>query len=78
MVTSQVHSPMQLRTILDWEIVPELRSIPGITEINTQGDELKPYQVLTTLVVLPGILYMFLRHQAPWHFREERTPTPVC
>ena len=44
-VKSQVHSPMQLRTILDWEIVPKLRSIPGITEINTQGGELKQYQV---------------------------------
>lgn len=44
-VKSQVHSPMQLRTILDWEIVPKLRSIPGITEINTMGGELKQYQV---------------------------------
>jgi cobalt-zinc-cadmium resistance protein CzcA len=32
---------------------------------------------LTTLLVLPGILYMFLRHHAPRDFREERTPTPV-
>jgi len=32
---------------------------------------------LTTLVVLPGILYMFLRHQAPPQFSEERTPTPI-
>ena len=44
-VNSAVHSPMQLRTMLDWEIVPKLRSIPGITEINTQGGELKQYQV---------------------------------
>jgi cobalt-zinc-cadmium resistance protein CzcA len=44
-VKSSVHSPMQLRTMLDWEIVPKLRSIPGITEINTQGGELKQYQV---------------------------------
>jgi cobalt-zinc-cadmium resistance protein CzcA len=36
---------MQLRTLLDWEIVPQLRSIPGITEINTMGGELKQYQV---------------------------------
>jgi cobalt-zinc-cadmium resistance protein CzcA len=44
-VKSTVHSPMQLRTLLDWEIVPKLRSIPGITEINTMGGELKQYQV---------------------------------
>jgi heavy metal efflux system protein len=44
-VKSKVHSPMQLRTLLDWEIVPKLRSIPGITEINTMGGQLKQYQV---------------------------------
>jgi cobalt-zinc-cadmium resistance protein CzcA len=32
---------------------------------------------LTTLLVLPGILYMSLRHHVPRSFREERTPTPV-
>jgi heavy metal efflux system protein len=32
---------------------------------------------LTTLVVLPGILYMFLRYHAPRDYRAERTPTPV-
>ena len=44
-VKSSVHSPMQLRTLLDWEIVPKLRSVPGITEINTMGGELKQFQV---------------------------------
>jgi len=44
-VRSTLHSPMQLRTLLDWEVVPKLRSIPGITEINTQGGELKQYQI---------------------------------
>jgi cobalt-zinc-cadmium resistance protein CzcA len=33
---------------------------------------------LTTLLVLPGILYMFLRHQAPRRFPVDNTPTPVC
>ncbi|HEY5284591.1 MAG TPA: efflux RND transporter permease subunit, partial [Polyangia bacterium] len=33
---------------------------------------------LTTLLVLPGILFMFLRHQAPERFPMEKTPTPVC
>jgi cobalt-zinc-cadmium resistance protein CzcA len=33
---------------------------------------------LTTLVVLPGILYMFLRHQAPQKFPAEQTPTRAC
>jgi hypothetical protein len=32
---------------------------------------------LTTLALLPGILYMFLRRHVPRSYREERTPTPV-
>jgi cobalt-zinc-cadmium resistance protein CzcA len=44
-VKSDLHSPMQLRTLLDWEIVPKLRSIPGVTEINTMGGQLKQFQV---------------------------------
>lgn len=39
------HSPMQLRTLLDWEVLPRLRGVPGVTEVNTQGGELKQFQV---------------------------------
>ena len=45
-VRSDHHSPTQLRTILDWEIVPKLRSVPGIIEVNTMGGDLKQYQVV--------------------------------
>lgn len=45
-VRSDYHSPMQLRTLLDWEIVPKLRGVPGVIEVNTQGGELKEYQVV--------------------------------
>lgn len=45
-VRSDHHSPSQLRTILDWEIVPALRSVPGIIEVNTMGGDLKEYQVV--------------------------------
>lgn len=38
-------SPMELRTILEWEISPRLRTIPGVTEINAFGGELKTYEV---------------------------------
>lgn len=44
-VRSDHHSPMQLRTLLDWEIVPRLRSVPGVVEVNTMGGELKQVQV---------------------------------
>ncbi len=38
-------SPMELRTILDWFVSYQLRAVPGVTEINTQGGELKTFQV---------------------------------
>nr|MCU0656684.1 CusA/CzcA family heavy metal efflux RND transporter [Polyangiaceae bacterium] len=31
---------------LDWEILPKLRQVPGVVEVNTMGGELKQYQVL--------------------------------
>jgi len=45
-VRSPHHSPMQLRTLLDWEIVPKLRSVAGVIEVNTMGGDLKEYQVV--------------------------------
>lgn len=39
------HSLMQLRTILDWQIAFQLRSVPGVIEVNTFGGELKTYEV---------------------------------
>lgn len=38
-------SPMELRTILDWTINYQLRSVPGIVEVNAFGGELKTYQI---------------------------------
>jgi heavy metal efflux system protein len=38
-------SPMELRTILDWVVAYQLRGVPGVTEINSHGGELKTYQV---------------------------------
>jgi cobalt-zinc-cadmium resistance protein CzcA len=46
LVRSDHHSPMQLRTLLDWEIVPKLRSVPGVTEVNTQGGDLKQFHIV--------------------------------
>jgi cobalt-zinc-cadmium resistance protein CzcA len=45
-VRSPLHSPKQLRTILDWEIVPRLRGVPGVIEVATMGGQLKQYQVV--------------------------------
>src|SRR5206468_3749093 len=38
-------SAMELRTILDWFVAYQLRAVPGVTEINSHGGELKTYQV---------------------------------
>ncbi len=45
-VRSEKHSPTQLRTILDWEIVPKIRAVPGVIEVNTMGGDLKEYHVV--------------------------------
>ena len=36
---------MELRTILDWDIAFQLRSVPGVIEVNTYGGELQTYEV---------------------------------
>jgi cobalt-zinc-cadmium resistance protein CzcA len=38
-------SPMELRTLLDWVVNYQLRSVPGVVEVNAFGGELKTYQV---------------------------------
>ena len=39
------YSPMELRSILDWEIAPRLREVQGVTEINTMGGFYRTYEV---------------------------------
>jgi cobalt-zinc-cadmium resistance protein CzcA len=39
------YSPMQLRTILDWDIVFRLRAVPGVVEVNAWGGLAKQYHV---------------------------------
>jgi heavy metal efflux system protein len=38
-------SLMDLRTILDWDIAPRLRTVPGVIEVSAWGGELKTYEV---------------------------------
>lgn len=44
-VRSDRHSPMELRTMLEWDVSPKLRQVPGVTEINTHGGYYKTYEV---------------------------------
>lgn len=43
--TPECYSPMELRTILDWFVAVQLKSVPGVVEVNTFGGELKTYEV---------------------------------
>ncbi len=44
-VRGQGYSLMDLRSILEWDIAPLLRSEPGVVEVNSYGGELKTYEV---------------------------------
>jgi len=43
--TEACYTPMELRTTLDWFVNYQLRSVPGIVEVNSFGGQLKTYQV---------------------------------
>ncbi|MBL8981845.1 MAG: efflux RND transporter permease subunit, partial [Gemmatimonadetes bacterium] len=44
-VRGEGKSAMELRSILEWEIAPRLRRVPGVVEVNSFGGELKTYEV---------------------------------
>ncbi len=44
-VRSDKRSPMELRTLLDWEISPRLREVDGVTEVNVMGGFYKTFEV---------------------------------
>jgi cobalt-zinc-cadmium resistance protein CzcA len=43
--TDECYTPMELRTVLDWFVGYELRSVKGVVEVNSFGGELKTYEV---------------------------------
>lgn len=45
-IEGEGYSPMEKRTLQDWLIAPRLRSVPGVTEVNSFGGEVKQYQVV--------------------------------
>jgi cobalt-zinc-cadmium resistance protein CzcA len=51
-LVSDRHSPQELRTYLDWELGPKLKSIPGVIEINVLGGELRQYQIIIDPLML--------------------------
>ncbi|NCB39425.1 MAG: efflux RND transporter permease subunit, partial [Erysipelotrichia bacterium] len=49
---SDVLSPTELRTLQDWVVAPQLRTIEGVTEINSFGGFVKQYHVLVQPLAL--------------------------
>ncbi|MBP9162466.1 MAG: efflux RND transporter permease subunit, partial [Leptospiraceae bacterium] len=45
-LSSDRHTPMQLRTYLDWELSKKIKSVPGVIEVNSVGGEVKEYQIV--------------------------------
>ena len=45
-VESDRHTLAEKRSVLDWQIRPRLRTVPGIIEINSFGGHVKQYQIL--------------------------------
>lgn len=39
------YTPMELRTLMDWTVIPRLKSVSGVAEINPMGGFVKQYQV---------------------------------
>jgi cobalt-zinc-cadmium resistance protein CzcA len=46
------YTPTDLREIQDWIVAPQLRGVPGVTEVNTIGGYLKEYQVAPDMAKL--------------------------
>ncbi|WP_218080442.1 efflux RND transporter permease subunit [Anthocerotibacter panamensis] len=44
-VRGKDYSLMQLRDILDWQVIPALKGVPGVDEVQAMGGEAKEYQV---------------------------------
>jgi len=45
-LSSDRHTPMELRTYIDWELSKKIKSTPGVIEVNSIGGEAKEYQVI--------------------------------
>jgi heavy metal efflux system protein len=44
-VRGEGKTPMELRTVLDWQIAPRLKLVPGVVEVNTFGGEAKTLEL---------------------------------
>lgn len=45
-LTSDSVSPMDMRTFVDWQIIPRLLAIAGVAQVSPYGGEVKQYQII--------------------------------
>ncbi|MCC6404204.1 MAG: efflux RND transporter permease subunit [Fimbriimonadaceae bacterium] len=45
-IESDSRSPMDLRSLQDWVIAPQLKTVPGVAEVNPADGSIKQYQVV--------------------------------
>jgi hypothetical protein len=45
-IEGEDYSLMERRTILDWQVKPRLRTVPGLIEVNSFGGHVKQHQAL--------------------------------
>jgi heavy metal efflux system protein len=50
---SETRPPMELRSLQDWFVAPQLRTVPGVAEVNAADGSAKQYQV----IIDPRALY---------------------
>ncbi|HWR52863.1 MAG TPA: CusA/CzcA family heavy metal efflux RND transporter [Bryobacteraceae bacterium] len=53
-LASDRHSPMELKTLHEWQVKNQLRTIAGVNEINTWGGETQQYHIEVDPVRLQG------------------------
>lgn len=51
---SKERSIPDLRTIMDWQVSPQLRSVPGVAEVNVAHGKVRQYQVVADTSQLQG------------------------
>ena len=44
-ITGNGFSPMALKDIQEWQIKPQLKTVPGVSDVNTWGGETRQYQI---------------------------------
>ena len=47
------HTPMELRTLQDWVVIPKILQVPGVADVINFGGLVKQYHVITSPEILP-------------------------